>query len=144
METRTVIETHPRTTRNETIPRWSQGARITLGVITFLLIAIFVVVAASALLAPPPALLGRPGVGTLQFLLFPVAFAEFLLIAFYLSFAAQNPRTDNRLGWMLSMIVLPFAALPVYWWVHVWKAPYVGDRRDDHNVPGGQLSPQTD
>ena len=51
---------------------------------------------------------------------------------------------DSRLAWMISMIALPFAALPVYWWVHVWKAPYVADPHHDYNVPGGQLTPQTE
>lgn len=144
METRTVIDRHPRTTRNESIPRWSRGARATLGIITFALIAAFAVVGLGLLFGAPAG--SAPAIGSepLHVVLFAATFGMFLLIMFYLSFAAQNPRTDSRGAWMLSMIALPFAALPLYWWVHVWKAPFVGDPHHDYNVPGGQLTPQAD
>ena len=127
METRTVIDTHPRTTRNESITRWSQGARITLGAITFLLIALFAFAAVMTLLTPETMPMERQGIGPTHFLVFAGVFAEFLLILFYVSFAWQNPRTDNHVPWIVGMVVLPFATLPVYWWVHVWKAPYVAE-----------------
>lgn len=144
MDTRTVIDTHPRTTRNESITRWSQGARITLGAITFLLIALFAFAAVMTLLTPETMPMERQGVGPVHFLVFAGVFAQFLLILFYVSFAWQNPRTDNHVPWIVGMVVLPFATLPVYWWVHVWKAPYVADPHHDYNVPGGQLTPQAD
>lgn len=144
METRTVIDTHSRTTRNESVTRWSRGARAMLGAITFVLIAAFATVAASMLVGADPSSMPVAGMRPLHVVLFTATFAQFLLITFYLSFAAQNPRTDNRGAWMAWMILLPFAALPVYWWVHVWNAPFVGDPHHDYNVPGGQMTPQAD
>jgi hypothetical protein len=63
---------------------------------------------------------------------------HFLLTAFYVSFAAQNPRTDRRGTWIAGIVLLPWAAQPLYWWVHVWGAPYAADPTQDYNVPGGQ------
>lgn len=144
LETRTVHDEHPRTTRNETVTRWSSTARITLGVITFLLIAIVAATGLVALLTPTAVASPPRVLGPLHYGLFIGFFTQFLLIAIYVSFAAQNPRTDVRFAWIASMILMPWAALPIYWWVHIWKAPSVSDPSHDYNVPGGALTPHAD
>jgi hypothetical protein len=141
---RNIVGQHVRTTRNETIPRWSRAARLTLGVITFVLIGLFATAAIASLFTPAYPTMPRSGAGPVTFVLFLATFAQFLLMMFYVSFAAQNPRAENRAAWIASMIVLPFAMMPIYWWVHVWNAPYVADPERDYNVPGGQLEPGTD
>jgi hypothetical protein len=144
VDTRTVTDLHRRTTRNETIPRWNRAARATLGMITFGLILLFAVGAATMIALSNPAELSSPGLGPMHYVLFVATFAQFLLMMFYLSFAAQNPRTDVRGLWMLGIIALPFAIMPVYWWTHIWNAPYVADPDHDYNVPGGEMTAQAD
>lgn len=147
METRTVTQQKPmRTTRNESIPRWSRRARLFLGIMTFVLIAVFGFAAVSAMTAPTAT--ASPVVeqpfGPLQFLLVLATFMQFLLMLFYLSFAAQNPRLQARGVWMVAIVLLPWAILPVYWFQHIWSAPYVADPDSDYNVPGGEMTPQAD
>lgn len=147
METRTVQHTtHPRTTRNESITRWSRRARLFLGGATFVIIATFLVAALTTLTGvfDSPATLDAPEIGPLQIVLVLAIFTQFLLMLFYISFAAQNPRTDARGAWIAGIVLMPWAILPVYWWAHVWSAPYVSDPRRDYNVPGGQMTPLAD
>jgi FtsH-binding integral membrane protein len=141
LETRTVhTATRPRTTRNESIPRWSRSSRLTLGVLTLAIIVTFAGAALVAVAAETPA----TTVNTEHWVLFAATFMQYLLCLFYISFAAQNPRSAVRGWWIVGMVVLPWGVLPVYWWAHVWNAPYVSDPEHDYNVPGGQLTPHTD
>lgn len=142
METRTVVHhvPHPRTTRNESITRWSRTARITLGVIMAVVIVGFVVsvLTAAATTAPPARLTAA------HYVLFVGTFMQYLLCLFFISFAAQNPRTERRWLWIVGIVLVPWGVLPIYFWAHIWNAPYVGDPDRDYNVPGGQLTPQAD
>ena len=145
MDTRTITDPHPRTTRNESITRWSRRARLTLGVITFSLVAFFAAAAVALVVVWTPAVhTVSPAASMLSVMLYIATIALFLLMLFYLSFAAQNPRSENRGLWITGMVLLPWGILPVYWWAHVWNAPYVSDPDHDYNVPGGQLTPQAD
>lgn len=146
VETRTVPgESLGRTTRNESIPRWSRRARLFLGLVTFVLIFVFAFAAiASMLAAEPGATLDSIDRQPFQVLLVLAIFMQFLLLLFYISFASQNPRLPARGAWMFAMVFMPWAILPVYWYLHIWRAPYVGSPRRDYNVPGGQLTPQAD
>lgn len=147
METRTVTHQKPmRTTRNESIPRWSRRARLFLGIMTFVLIGVFAFAAVSAMLLPleTAAPLAEQPFGPLHFLLVLATFMQFLLMLFYLSFAAQNPRLSSRGLWMVAIVFLPWAILPVYWFQHIWSAPYVADPESDYNVPGGEMTPHAD
>jgi hypothetical protein len=134
----------PVTTRNESVTRWSRRARGALGFITFALIGIFGGAGVHALLTPAvqPHQLGSAG--EIQFALLFATFLQFLLTLFYVSFAAQNPRSDARWGWIAGMVLLPFAVMPVYWWVHIWNAPFIGNPKKDHAVPGGEITPDAD
>lgn len=82
--------------------------------------------------------------GLAHYALFVATFMQYLVCLFFISFAAQNPRTERRWLWVVGMVLMPWGILPVYWWAHVWNAPYVGDPDRDYNVPGGQLTPQAD
>lgn len=142
METRTVVHhvAHPRTTRNESIPRWSRSARITIGLIMASVIVVFVTAVLGTIGDETP----TARLSFAHYALFVATFMQYLLSLFFISFAAQNPRTDRRWLWIVGMVLVPWGILPVYWWVHVWNAPYVGDPDRDYNVPGGQLTPQAD
>lgn len=142
METRTVVHhvAHPRTTRNESITRWSRSARITIGLIMAVVIAVFVM----SVLATVGDTTPTTRLSFAHYALFVGTFMQYLLCLFFISFAAQNPRTERRWLWIMGMVLVPWGILPVYWWVHVWNAPYVGDPDRDYNVPGGQLTPQAD
>ena len=142
METRTVVHhvSHTRTTRNESITRWSRSARIVLGVIMVGVIVAFTVAAVTAMTMSTPV----QRLSFAHYALFVATFMQYLLSLFFISFAAQNPRTERRWLWIVGMVLMPWGVLPVYWWAHVWNAPYVGDPDHDYNVPGGQLTPQAD
>ncbi|MDQ3030988.1 MAG: hypothetical protein M3Y87_01105 [Myxococcota bacterium] len=146
MDTRTVDSTqnHPRITRNETIPRWSRRARLFLGVMTFALIGVFAFAAITTLAMPTPIEPVGDGFGAIQFVLVLATFMQFLLMLFYISFAWQNPRLGSRGAWIVAIVLLPWAILPIYWYQHIWTAPYIGDPGRDYNVPGGQMTPQAD
>lgn len=142
METRTVVPHagHPRTTRNETITRWSRSARLMLGAIMVGVIVVFAFAALTALTARTP----TEELTFVHWALFVATFMQYLLSLFFISFAAQNPRVDRRGLWIVGIVLVPWGILPVYWWAHIWNAPYVGDPDHDYNVPGGQLTPQGD
>ncbi|AKF10738.1 hypothetical protein DB32_007887 [Sandaracinus amylolyticus] len=140
METRTVPAHTPRTTRNESITRWSRSARMVLGIVLAVVIVTFAVSAIASFAVPTP----PERVSLIHWSLFVATFMQYLLCLFFISFAAQNPRSDNRGLWIAGMVLLPWGILPVYWWAHVWNAPYVSDPSHDYNVPGGQLTPQAD
>lgn len=146
MDTRTVThhDRSARITRNETVPRWSRRARLFLGVVTFAVIAMFAVGAISAMTTPTAPAPMIDALGPLQFLLVLATFAQFLLMLFYISFAWQNPRLAAREAWIVAIVLLPWAMLPIYWCQHIWKAPYVASPEHDYNVPGGALTPRAD
>lgn len=49
----------------------------------------------------------------------------FALLAYYIVHIFRNERLDKRsaLGWLLGMWMGNFMAMPVYWFLHVWKEP---------------------
>ncbi|WP_053236457.1 hypothetical protein [Sandaracinus amylolyticus] len=128
--------------RDESIPRWSRRARMTLGVITLGSVAIFVITALAEVLVmilAPNVARERPG-QTLHFVLLFAAIADYMLSLFYIWFAAQNPRIDHRVAWIAGFILAPWVAQPMYWYAHVLNAPYVGDPTRDHPVPASTAS----
>ncbi len=146
METRTVTgQPLGQTTRNESIPRWSRRARLFLGVLTFVLIGVFASAAfAAAFTAGPAAGFDAGDYSPFQVVLVLAIFMQFILMLFYISFAAQNPRLSARGTWVFAMIFMPWAILPIYWYLHIWHAPYVANPRHDYNVPGGQRTSRAD
>ena len=128
--------------RDETIPRWSHGARMALGVLTLGSVAVFVLTALAVTLVmilSPDIARERPHV-PLSFVLIFAAIADYMLSLFYIWFASQNPRIDARGAWIAAMILVPWVAQPIYWYAHVLHAPYVGDPTRDLSVPGPDAS----
>jgi hypothetical protein len=113
--------------------------------LTFVLIGVFAFAAIAAVVATgPAAALNAGDYSPFQVVLALAIFMQFLLLLFYISFAAQNPRLPARGAWMFAMVFMPWAILPIYWYLHVWRAPYVANPRRDYNVPGGQLTARAD
>lgn len=116
----------------ETIPRWSRGSRLALGAWTFAM----PVSAAGVGLAnlargtdPPPVLVAATcGLFVLHA----------LITLFYAAFAGQNARiARTRTAWMVALVLAGPITIPVYWLVHVWRAPYVGSPGVDGGPPSG-------
>lgn len=115
----------------ETIPRWSRASRLALGGWTFSMPLAAVVIAAWAVATEPDvpsALFGAT---------YGLFVMHFILLLFYVSFAAQNPRLGRaRLPWLLSLLFAGPVAILAYWVIHVWNAPSVGRSDVDHETPG--------
>jgi hypothetical protein len=124
-----------RVTRTEAIPRWSMGSRLALGVWTFSMPLAALVVATYALVvapAVPPALFAG---------VYYLITCHFILTLFYLSFAAQNPRIGNKVTWMISLVLAGPVSILVYWVMHVWNAPKVGQDDIDSVIPQHRVRP---
>ena len=125
----TVPENDLRVTRTEAIPRWSMGSRLALGAWTFSMpfAALGLAVAALALQNDvPPAFFAG---------VFYLIVCHFILTVFYLSFASQNPRLENKTGWMVALVLAGPVSILVYWVMHVWHAPKVGQNDVDSVIP---------
>jgi hypothetical protein len=117
---------------SETIPRWGVGARAALGLLSFIALLIPVVLLSVALLTPP----GHDIDTTLLGGAFGMFIFHGLLVLFFVSFVVQNPRIEEeRILWVLGLLVAAPLMLPIYWWKHIWKAPFVAGGRRDHEVP---------
>ena len=53
----------------------------------------------------------------------------FALLAYYIVHIFRNERLDKKsaLGWLLGMWMGNFMAMPVYWFLHIWKEPPLED-----------------
>ncbi|UJR87135.1 hypothetical protein [Sandaracinus amylolyticus] len=124
--------------REETIPRWSRRARLTLGVLTLGSVGLFALtaLAVTLLMVLSPDITRERTYAPLHFVLIFAAIADYMLTLFYIWFASQNPRITHRAAWIVGMIVAPWVTQPMYWYAHVLNAPYVGDPTRDHPVPG--------
>ena len=117
---------------SETIPRWGVGARVALGVLSLIALIIPLVLLAVALLTP-----GSDAVDT-QLLggSFGMFIFHGLLVLFFVSFVIQNPRIEQeRALWIAGLLFAAPLTLPIYWWKHIWKAPFVGRHHHDYEVP---------
>jgi hypothetical protein len=124
-----VPENDLRVTRTEAIPRWSMGSRLALGAWTFSMPFAALMLAVAALVMQenvPPAFFAG---------LFYLIVCHFILTVFYLSFASQNPRLDNKIPWMIALVLAGPVSILVYWVMHVWHAPKVGQNDVDSVIP---------
>ena len=56
----------------------------------------------------------------------------------------QNLRIDGqRPLWIAGLLLAAPITLPLYWWKHIWNAPFVGDHAVDDEVPARVLGDQT-
>ncbi|MFW5876138.1 MAG: hypothetical protein ACOCXM_05335 [Myxococcota bacterium] len=101
---------------------WSKGDRLWLGVFTLLPVAVGVAIPIRALLQAEP-LFGGTGFCVLC-LAHPLM--VFMLLMAYAPAAFNNHRISQggRILWLLGFVVLGVVTLPVYWYLHVWRAPY--------------------
>lgn len=53
----------------------------------------------------------------------------FLLMPLYIVFAVKNDRHDQtmRIVWVVLMATIGMLAMPVYWYLYVWRKPQSGD-----------------
>jgi hypothetical protein len=131
----TVPENDLRVTRTEAIPRWSMTSRLVLGAWTFSMPLAALSVALYALVVAPevPAAVFA-GV-------YYLITCHFILTLMYLAFAAQNPRLENKVGWMMALVLAGPVAILVYWVMHVWHAPKVGQDDVDSVIPQHRVRP---
>jgi hypothetical protein len=49
------------------------------------------------------------------------------LAVFYIAHAVKNPKVkqDNRIIWVLVLLMGGIVAMPIYWYIHIWKEPAV-------------------
>lgn len=116
----------------ETIPRWSDLSRLALGAWTFSMPLLALAIAsASLVLRPTPALLAAA---------MALVSGHAIITMLYGAFAVQNPRIARwRTAWLLALLVAGPVFIPVYWVVHVWRAPRVGRPNVDGPSPGFDL-----
>jgi hypothetical protein len=67
-----------------------------------------------------------------------------VLLAFVVgAFVMQNPRIEGlRTIWLFGLVLAPPLTIPMYWWAHVWNAPYIGDREEDDHDTGTRQTPR--
>ncbi len=112
----------------ETIPHWGTGARAALGVLAAASLASpFVLSWLAAWMSVDP----RIG-SALAFAAYAALVFNALLTIVFSSFVMANPRIYGlRTFWLIGLIAAPPLTLPIYWWTHVWNAPFVGERQED-------------
>jgi len=72
---------------------------------------------------------GKGGPPTAFFVIFPIhlltVLFQFALIGFYVYHAVKTTRItqDMRVVWILLVIFVGFIAMPVYFYIYIWKAP---------------------
>jgi len=122
----------------EAIPHWGMGARAALGVLASMALG-----SPFALLSLAAWTVAEPKIGSV------LALASYATLIFYAlltvvfaSFVIDNPRIYGlRTIWLIGLITAPPLTLPIYWWTHVWNAPYLGERREDDG-PGKERAPR--
>ena len=85
----------------------------------------------------------------------PIGFAAFFgvhmltiflimgLTPLYIILAVKNGRLDEttRIIWVVLLCMLGFFAMPVYWYLYIWREPRAGlARPDDAQLPGASTS----
>jgi len=120
---------------HESIPHWGLAARAALGMLALVALASpFVILFANVFTAPQ-----NPGLST--GIAFAMIVSDTLLVFFFGSFVMQNPRIYGfRTAWLVALLLAAPIALPLYWAVHIWNAPFVGDYEQDDPLPSGLSS----
>jgi hypothetical protein len=113
----------------ETIPRWSTMSRLALGAWTFTMPCFAALLSmlslASGTEVPPPLLAAVVALFAMHG----------ILVLLYAAFATQNPRIERtRFWWQMALVLAGPVSIPVYWFIHVLYAPYVGPHDVDSSV----------
>ncbi len=123
--------------RREKVAHWGFGARVAAGVLALLSFALPLTILALGTWTDAP-------LGVQSFVAAaPYAYFVFhvLLVFLFASFVLQNPRIYGlRTLWLTGVVLLPPIAVPAYWWMHVWNAPFVDDVQEEDELVG---SPKT-
>jgi len=123
---------------------WSKGDRLWIGLFTLLPVAVGAVYPVMMLVDPGWSI-ATAGTGVAMVTLaFPVMVLMLMLL--YLPAVVNNRRLGSGVQtlWIVGFFTAGLIALPWYWYVHIWKAPYAPDadlrprtRREHRDVPGG-------
>lgn len=119
--------------RREKIAHWNTGSRLAVGVL-----------AALAFVWPVSLLLLHTWTSaplSWQSFLTAAPFAWFvfhtMLVFLFGSLVVQNPRIYGlRTLWIVGLIFMPPLAVPAYWWMHVWNAPFLNDIQEEDELTG--------
>lgn len=82
--------------------------------------------------------------GVIFVLHFLTIFGSMALMVYYIFHVFNNPRLDDdkntRLLWALVIFFGNFLAMPIYWYINIWKEPEgpSDDGTDGHFAPGSQ------
>ena len=115
---------------HESIPHWGLAARAALGMLSLVALVSPLVILLAHVLAGPQ----DPGLSTS--IAFAMIVSDTLLVFFFGSFVIQNPRIYGfRTAWLAALVFAAPLALPLYWAVHIWNAPFVGDYELDDPLP---------
>jgi len=116
---------------HESIPHWGLAARAVLGVLSLVALASPFVVLLANMLASEQR---DPGLST--GVAFAMVVSDTLLVFFFGSFVMHNPRIYGfRILWLAALVLAAPVALPLYWLLHIWNAPFVGDYELDDPLP---------
>lgn len=122
---------------------WSKGDRLWIGLFSVLPILAWVIVPITMLSDDPPTIAEMGWAMTFLLVAFPVL--TLMLMLLYLPAIINNKRISGGMQtlWIVGVFTAAPLALPWYWYVHVWKAPYAPEPelpgRDAQ--PGGALPP---
>lgn len=119
MTTTTIYHHAPTQSLNAGRSRWNPLASAVIGTLTFLTVGFFVGAAGYSLLFDTPSAVALVSAGVFPAAMGSAMLSLVILMMFYVYSAAQNPNLGQRAAWMAFLIVMPFIAMPVYWWTHM-------------------------
>jgi hypothetical protein len=112
----------------------SQGKKILLGVLTIwpitYMVAFVVAAACLVVLAPPPATGGPPVWFLVLFVFHALTMLVILgLLIIYVRhvFRTDHIAADKKALWAVVLFLGNVIAMPVYWYLYIWKEPLPGD-----------------
>ena len=122
-----------------------QLGKLLLGVLTLwpfaYIVLFFVVVVATELFMPGPG--DAPGPPPLIALILPLHFLTMLvivaLLVFYIVNVFRNDRVekDKKAVWAIVLFFGSMIAMPIYWYIYIWKAAPVFNNRDPEQLVSG-------
>ncbi len=106
---------------------WKKSDRLWLGIFTLLPVMVGLAILLRALMQPDRGFLGAGSAPCVLCLALP--FMVFMLMVVYLPALVNNQRISKgmRYLWFIGFLVAGFVLLPMYWLLHVWRAPYQPD-----------------
>lgn len=123
-----------------------QLTKLLLGLVTlwpFAYVILFIVVIAAQFFMPGS---GQPGPPSLIALIFPLHLLTMLvvmaLMVFYIVNVFRNNRVENdkKALWAVVLFMGGMIAMPIYWYLYIWKEDPVFSNRSPEQLVGGASS----